>query len=109
MRSAPSTRSEHQERTCPLPQTRKPYPNKVALTGEDISTNFGELRKAEVRRILFLGTPVNKGKKKGRSPRTFGNHPHSPGPVRRERGKRNPGEWTACREIVPFLYKWSSE
>ena len=68
MRSAPSTRSEHQERTCPLPQTRKPYPNIVALTGEDISTNFGELRKAEVRRILFLGTPVNKGKRRGRAP-----------------------------------------
>ncbi len=28
--------------------------------------NFGELRKAEVRRILLPRTPVNKGKKKGR-------------------------------------------
>jgi hypothetical protein len=30
--------------------------------------NFGELRKSEVRRTPLLGTSVNKGKMKGRSP-----------------------------------------
>jgi hypothetical protein len=33
-----------------------------------LETNFGELRKGEVRRIPLLGTRVHKGKGKGRMP-----------------------------------------
>ena len=33
-----------------------------------LRTNFGEPRTDEVRRTPLLGTPVNKGKKKGRTP-----------------------------------------
>ena len=56
----------------------------IAVVITSFLTNFVELRKGEVRRILLLGNSVNKGNKKGKS-----------------RGPNNPGSSSA--RLAPEL------